>query len=32
MLSMENPSESGTETPVDDNAWAGFQCMYLHAK
>ncbi|XP_010278369.1 PREDICTED: probable ADP-ribosylation factor GTPase-activating protein AGD5 [Nelumbo nucifera] len=25
MLSMENPSESGTETPVDDNAWAGFQ-------
>lgn len=28
MLSMDGPSENGSDTCHDDNAWAGFQCMF----
>ena len=28
MLSMDDPTENGSEAAsIDDNAWAGFQCM-----
>lgn len=29
MLSMDGPNENGSETAVEDNSWAGFQCMSL---